>query len=77
MLKTVIIYLFLAIVTFVIVNKKKFNGKLLVPCKGGGVDADNLVMAILFSIVFPFYWFIELAAWLSRTIIKYFKNKQK
>lgn len=77
MLKILIIYLFLAVVTFVIVNKKKFNGKLLVPYKGGGVDADNLVMALLFSIVFPFYWFIELAAWLSRAIIRYFKNKRK
>lgn len=77
MLKTILIYVFLAIVTFIIVKEKKFNGKLLVPCNNGGVDADNLVIAILFSIVFPFYWFIELAAWLSRTIVKYFKNKQK
>lgn len=75
MLKTILIYLFIAVVTFLIVKEKKFSGKLLIADKTGCVDADNLVMAILFALVWPFYWFIEFAAWLSRVIVKYFKKK--
>lgn len=77
MLRTILVYLFIAVVTFLIVKEKKFNGKLLTADKSGCVDADNLVMALLFAIVWPFYWFIELMAWLSRIVMKYFKKKDK
>jgi hypothetical protein len=77
MLRTILVYLFIAVVTFLIVKEKKFSGKLLTADKSGCVDADNLVMALLFAIVWPFYWFIELMAWLSRVVVKYFKKKDK
>lgn len=76
MIKAILFYVFCAVVTFFIVRKYKFNGVLTTVTKNGCVDLDHLVMAILFSIVWPFYWFIELAAWVSRIIVRHYKSKK-